>query len=330
MDDRPIIAAYDASEGAATALRWALDEGSRCGRPVCVTYVFDQDRSGPGTHMRGRDVAVARQEAVSAMRRVAAEAHDWGSRGIAVTGAVLDGPVARRLCERSRTASMVVMGARGLGGFAGLRIGSVSLRVATHAHCPVVVVREEVRMADHRPVAVGVDDSREGRLAVGFAMERAALRGIGLMAVRGCEPPPPQWQGKGDWLAPRYCEPDVSERQILDRIVASWRGYYTNVEVTANVAPVTAAHALTVASHGAQLMVIGSGGSGGFADLCLGSVSQQLLHHALCTVAVVHNVVASQDVAAAHDVAADDVTSPVMPDARTTRPGASVRPGASR
>jgi nucleotide-binding universal stress UspA family protein len=163
MDGKPIVVAYDGSEQSDMALRWALDEGVRRASPVAIAHVLAADMHQPG--LRGRTSRLDK-EAKSAVDRIANESYDWGRLGIEVTGAVLDGPVAQVLCEQSQTASMVVMGARGLGGFAGLRIGSVSLKVAAHAHCPVVLVRENVRAPDRRPVVAGVDDSAEGRLAV--------------------------------------------------------------------------------------------------------------------------------------------------------------------
>jgi nucleotide-binding universal stress UspA family protein len=288
MDGKPIVVAYDGSEQSDMALRWALDEGVRRASPVAIAHVLAPDMHLPGP--RGRPSRLD-QEAESAVDRIANESYDWGRLGIEVTGAVLDGPVAEALCEQSRTASMVVMGARGLGGFAGLRTGSVSLKVAAHAHCPVVLVRENVRAPDRRPVVAGVDDSAVGRLAVGLAFEEAALRDVALVAVRAWAPPRVPWHAAIERPAPMSDARAATEQQLVDDVVASWRERYPNVDVTTRLACVTAAHALTVASRDAQLMVIGSRGSGGIVNLALGSVSQQLLHHSLCSLMVVRGLV---------------------------------------
>jgi len=289
MDGKPIVVAYDGSEQSDMALRWALDEGVRRASPVAIAHVLTPDLSLLTLHHRAR-LSRVDEETKSAVERIANEAYDWGRLGIEVTGAVLDGPVAHVLCEQSRRASMVVMGARGAGGFAGLRTGSVSLKVAAHAHCPVVVVRENVRVSDRRPVAVGVDDSAEGRLAVGLAFEEAALRGVALVAVRGWGPPPLRWHAD-ELPAPINEARATSEQQLVDDLVASWRQRYPNVNVMTRLACVTAGHALTVASREAQFMVIGSRGTGGIVDLALGSVSQQLLHHSLCSLMIVRGLV---------------------------------------
>jgi nucleotide-binding universal stress UspA family protein len=56
---------------------------------------------------------------------------------------VVAGAPARALLDMATDADLVVVGSRGLGGFAGLLLGSVSQQVAHHASCPVVIVPEE-------------------------------------------------------------------------------------------------------------------------------------------------------------------------------------------
>jgi nucleotide-binding universal stress UspA family protein len=60
--------------------------------------------------------------------------------GVTVTPVVLEGQPADVLCEQARGADLLVVGSRGLGGFRGLLLGSVSQQCANHAPCPVVII----------------------------------------------------------------------------------------------------------------------------------------------------------------------------------------------
>ena len=292
-----IVVGYDGSAAAAAALTWAIDEGRRLATPVRLVYVLEwpvhldpiaQRPAGwPDSQFRRDAEAVVEEAAADAAR---------SEPDVTVRSVVLEGPVAATLCTLSAQARMIVLGHRGVGGFSGLLVGSVSLAVTAHAHCPVVVVRggspEERR---DLPVAVGVDDSVTSQLAIGFAFEEAASRGVGLVAVRAWQPPPVPWRTDVRPLSLDADELETAERHALHEALAPWRDRYSAVPATTRLCPSNASHALVTQSGEAQLIVVGSRGRGGFTGLLLGSVSQQLLHHAHCPVAVVREISSATD-----------------------------------
>lgn len=105
--------------------------------------------------------------------------------GVEVRTELANGFAAEQLIGRSASAALVVLGSRGLGGFSGLVVGSIAVAMATHGHCPVVVVRGDALAgdADGEPVVVGVDGSTASDAAVLFAFEAAASRGVAVVAV---------------------------------------------------------------------------------------------------------------------------------------------------
>lgn len=278
-----ILVGYDGSPDAATALAWAMDEAARTRQPVRLAYVFEwltvTGWLGPGVAPGVWPDEAARRQVEELVRKAATDAAATHP-DLTVRGEVFDGPPALVLEERSAEAALLVLGSRGQGGFTGLLAGSTAVSVAARAHCPVVVVRTDASSPTGRRVVVGVDGSDPSLLALGFAMERAGQRGAPLHVVRTWAPA--QWRAQG--FDPD--EADAAERANLDESVTRWRNAYPDVPVTTEVRPGSPAAVLVEASRDAQLVVVGSRGRGGLRGTLLGSVSQQLIQHAHCPVAV--------------------------------------------
>ena len=130
-----VVVGVDGSEGAQRALEWAADEARLRGarlRAVCVWSYLDQ-AGGSFDPSYGEDDA--RRLLDGAVDSVA------GAAGIDVERLTVNDLPARGLLDSAADADLVVVGARGMGGFQGLLLGSVSQQVVQHAPCPVVIVR---------------------------------------------------------------------------------------------------------------------------------------------------------------------------------------------
>jgi nucleotide-binding universal stress UspA family protein len=200
--------------------------------------------------------------------------------GVRTDISIVNASAALTLVDRSAAASLVVVGSRGHSAVAGM-LGSVSVAVSAHAHCPVIVVRGNAVAT--APVVVGVDDSACAELALSFAVEQAEARGVPLRVVRAWPPVTGIWQDSP--MVTRTVTAD--ERRPFDDLVAGWQQTYPKLEITAEAVVDHPAGALTLASTTAQLLVVGTRGRGPIRGALLGSVSQHLLRHSACTVAIV-------------------------------------------
>jgi nucleotide-binding universal stress UspA family protein len=206
---------------------------------------------------------------------------------LAVEQDVVDGLPVPVLSAEAARAQLVVLGDRGLGGFTGLLAGSVAVALATHAPCPVVVVRGPTPGApppSDGPVVVGIDGSPTSEAALAFAFEAADLRGVPLVAVHTWT----DYQMESTMTAVLEGDAiDADEHRLLAERLAGWGEKYPDVPVQRLVTRYRPARTLVEQSAHAQLVVVGSRGRGGFVGMLLGSVSHALLHHAGCPVAVV-------------------------------------------
>jgi nucleotide-binding universal stress UspA family protein len=140
-------------------------------------------------------------------------------------------------------------------------------------------------------IIVGVDGSDHSRLALRWAIREAAQHRVPL-TVMTVRPAPVRPATRIFWAVPDLPEdshnPDLTRKavqQFVDQVATETGETVPEVIVTVTTGDV--AEELVRASHDADLLVVGSRGSGGFAKLLMGSVSSQVTHHAACPVVVV-------------------------------------------
>jgi nucleotide-binding universal stress UspA family protein len=139
-------------------------------------------------------------------------------------------------------------------------------------------------------IVVGVDGSDGARRALEWAVGEARLRGARLLAIHTWHIPP-LVTGAGPFDPPSALDADTLERvetsahELLERELAA--ADTSGVEVDKRVETRNPADALLDAARDADLLVVGTRGHGGFSGLLLGSVSQQVSHHAPCPVVIV-------------------------------------------
>jgi nucleotide-binding universal stress UspA family protein len=284
-----IVVGVDGSESGARALRWAADEARRRGVPVTAVMAWgylDQHNVDPKVAFDPTydDVAA----------RLAAEAavSDAGITDLGVVvkiEPVCDLP-AVALTSASADAGLLVVGSRGLGGFKGLLLGSVSDRCLARSACPVVVVPS---IGAKRPAAatdrivVGVDGSAGSRAALRWALDEGEVRGATVEVLHAWQVP---FLGI-EPIAASAIEPESFEQaaqELLDATLA-------DVPPAGSPAPTVeqvlvsgpAPAALLGAATGADLVVLGGPPPTGLNRLTVGSVARQVIHHAPCPVVVV-------------------------------------------
>jgi nucleotide-binding universal stress UspA family protein len=281
-----VIVGIDGSEQALSAVRAAALEASHRNEPLHIVHAF----IWPSLHVNVGPVAGdlpetgLRHHAEDLLTEAAIEA-EKAAPHVPVTTALIDGAATPVLLQESHRATLLVLGDRGLGGVSGLIVGSVAVHAAAHAGCPVLVIRGVEPAAG--PVVVGVDGSEASRLAVGFAYQESAYRGAELVPVLAWNDSAPIGSREGH--APRYLAASVEQaaRRALSESLAGWQDRYPDVVVRPELVHGHSRHALVERSRTAQLVVLGSHGRDTFKGLVLGSVSQTLLHHSACPVAVV-------------------------------------------
>ncbi|MER6008955.1 universal stress protein [Nonomuraea angiospora] len=280
--NRVIVVGTDGSAAATAAVEWAADDAARAMARLCIVHAVDRSPyeiakfSNPGPD----DAVALSAESVLADAEMVARKRQ---PGIDITSELFQGAAATVLRGRADSAGEIVIGGRGLGGFPGAVLGSVSTHVAGHAHGPVVVVRSDPDTA-YGEIVVGLDDYHAGEPALAYAFEQALLRACTLRAVYAWQPPahahiPESAHDLGEIHAARC--------RIAAGILLGWRQRYPQVQVIEDVRRAHPVDALAGVSAQADLVVVGSQGRGAIGTVMLGSVTLGVLYHARSSVAVV-------------------------------------------
>ncbi|MGW1339502.1 universal stress protein [Kribbella sp. NPDC002412] len=282
---RPVLVGVDGSVSAQGALAWAAAEASYRHCPLQIVHTVTWPAIGNPLDMTG--ATPIGNGVREASRWILDEAENHARHlapGLVVSAELFVAGAAPTLLSQAEDAELVVVGSRGLGGFRGLLVGSVSATLAAHAPCPVIVVRPQ-RDGTAFPadptgrIIVGVDGSELSTAAIRFALKEAARRHVGVTAVHVTMPPRRQPAAPGVII-------DQAERQLFDESLDQLR--VPGIDLQARVVHGHPAQVLIDESLGAELVVVGSRGRGGFAGMLLGSVSHAVLQHAHSPVAVVH------------------------------------------
>lgn len=141
MNNHEIVVGVDGSEHSKAALRWAVREAALRGDAVRVVHAWQvYPALHPGTTITASDFDEVCAQAGSFVKDFVEEVIP-DRDGVTVEAVAIQGEsVAPALIEAAADADLLVVGSRGIGGFRGLLLGSVSQQCVHHATCPVVVV----------------------------------------------------------------------------------------------------------------------------------------------------------------------------------------------
>ncbi|MEI2785076.1 MAG: universal stress protein [Candidatus Nanopelagicales bacterium] len=284
-----VVVGYDGSDGSERALQWAVEEAKLRAVPLQIAVVWEE----PMVDMGFGGGAIIDPTLAEVMKergeQIAAQGRELvANSGLEVSAEAVVGPAASALVEASEHADLLVTGSHSKRGVAEILLGSTSSQVATHSKCPTVVVRPKP-VTYHR-LGVAIDGSEPGQRALDFAFDEASRRGWKLLVIHAWDVHVVGFDVDASTYPKGGIIDEVkdAEDRLSSEVLAGHRDRYPDVEIELHLGRGHADNVVLEASDECDLLVVGSRGHGGFASLMLGSVSNRVLHHAQCSVAVVH------------------------------------------
>jgi nucleotide-binding universal stress UspA family protein len=283
-----VAVGYDRALAGERALDVAAREAARRGGSLFVITAYHWLTPPEPDGLTAADTeATARKAAEEIAHSGAARARQRHPQ-VPVEARAVAGYAGKVLAAASHEADLLVVGNRGTGGFQGMLLGSTSLRTLAEACCPVIVARGDAVDAHHRVVAA-VDIDENCDTVLDFAFDETSRRRAGLTVMHVWDEP---WIAAYGQQDPGIAD-DVAriERERDDRLAAVVRAAHERYPETHpfhQLAVGSAAGLLVEASRRADLLVTGARRHGeGRHGLMIGPVSQTLVQHAECPVAVV-------------------------------------------
>ncbi|MGO9929377.1 MAG: universal stress protein [Mycobacterium sp.] len=282
-----IVVGIDDSPAARVAVQWAARDAELRNVPLTLVHAVSPEVSTwlktpmPAGVMRWQQDH-GRRLVDGALKVVEEACGHGGPAGVQTE--ILTSAAVPTLIDLSKDVEMVVTGSQGSGRWPGRLLGSVSSALLRHAHCPVAIVHDEDASTPYpaqTPVLVGIDGSPASELATGIAFDEASRRRVGLIALHAwSDLDVSEWPGI-DWPATQ----SMAEEVLSERL-AGWQEQYPDVQVSRTVVQAQPARELVQRSQEAQLIVVGSRGRGGFAEMLVGSVGETVAQMARVPVIV--------------------------------------------
>ena len=278
MEITGVVVAVDGSPSSLLAVDWAAEEAFRRGLGLRLVHASVRERYEQGVEDDGDPDS--ERKLVQEFLSTAAERAEFRCPGLELSTEVLAAQPVDALLELPGPAPLLVLGSRGHGGFHGLLLGSVSLRVAARATCPVIVVRAAGELDDRprRRVVLALGP-HEAAAATEFAVGEAVLRQADLHVVHA----------RSGHLAESAALMDTVVQHasgLLDAATAQQTSAF-RVQVVRRCAPMPPAGLLLQEAASAELVVVGAHRHPGHLGLQLGPINHTMLLYAPCPVAVV-------------------------------------------
>ncbi|MFE0516154.1 universal stress protein [Streptomyces sp. NPDC058964] len=296
---RTIIVGLDGSPESRAAAEWAAREAQLRDLPLKIVHIWEPvPEPMAQAPLLGTETHQHWTERIS---REAADGIALRHPGVTVTGEHVGGRPGEVLTDAAKTAELLVLGSRGLGGIGGFMVGSVGLSVVAHAERPVVLVRALEQAADEhamdpagipsaaapsRPVVLGLDIEHPDATLIEFAFDAAERRATALRVVHGWNPPP--YYAYGTPASPVLHEAlALSDSAALTDALRPWRQKHPGVKVVEESRYGSPAVQLVEASREASLVVVGRRIRRSPLGAHIGHVTHAVLHHSAAPVAVV-------------------------------------------
>lgn len=273
-----VIVAIDGGPASAAALEWALQRARSVQLTLELTSVVELGWSpvgGPEDEFQ----PIYERALAEATRKVEQAAPTLKKTSVVRRGVPVD-----ELVRASADADLLVIGTNKTGFLAGAVYGTLPLRLAAHARCPVVVVPANWEHGDGH-VVVGMEDDVTSEAALDFAAREATRLGRTLDVIHAWTIPATIGVDFGSAIP--FDALREAHEEILATSTARLRAAHPGVDISEWVEQGPAAPMLVDASKEAEMLVVGTHGRGAVAGLILGSVSHDVLLNMPCPVVVV-------------------------------------------
>lgn len=300
---KKILVAYDGSPHSKDALRWALYFKRLLGSSVTVVKVFEplgyhENRGdldiGSGAELWAKQLEISHAHDLKLLEDIK---HEASNQNMVIETDLAVGSAAEGILESAKQhrADLIIAGTRGHGTLEELLIGSVTGKLVSLAHTPVMVVKNcKVASSDGvKRILVAFDGSTQSREALAWAIQLAAGADAQIMAVKVFEPLPltvmytmPE-AGIASRLAAKLLELQDADEILLEEVKAM--GRKEKMEISTELLRGDAASSILECAkkYRADLIVAGTRGHGTLEGLLVGSVTRRLVSVSAIPVLVV-------------------------------------------